>query len=88
MSALLNSRSIMAQFLTSDFCCFCLVPHQTWLLAAQQSQLNPDLKEPSFKFIWTARQVCSFYSGADGELNGRGGEPFYWKGFDKNNTAE
>lgn len=40
-----------------------------------------------FKFMWTAGQSCSFYSVADGELNGKGGVPFDQKGFDKNNAT-
>jgi len=37
------------------------VPHHTEYLAAQKSQLASDLANPSFRFIWTARQGCQFY---------------------------
>ena len=37
-------------------------PHYTEFLAAEMRQLSPDLKKPSSKIVWTARQSCSFYS--------------------------
>ena len=36
--------------------------HHVEYLASSRNQLNPDLTLPSFRFVWTARQGCSFYS--------------------------
>ena len=47
------------------------LPHYTEFLAAQSGQLNPNLLEPSFKLVWTARQGCQFYTSRDPELRGR-----------------
>lgn len=43
------------------------MPHYTEYLAASRSQLAADLLQPSFKFVWTARQVCRFYAERDEE---------------------
>jgi hypothetical protein len=37
-------------------------PHYTEYLAAERKQLNPNLKKPSFKMIWTARQGNTYYT--------------------------
>jgi hypothetical protein len=37
-------------------------PHYTEYLAASKTQLNPDMRKPSFKMIWTTRQSVKFYS--------------------------
>ena len=37
-------------------------PHYTEYLAASRPQLQPNLKAPSFRFVWTARQGCQFYA--------------------------
>jgi len=44
------------------------LPHYTEYLAAQVTQLNPDLSKPSFKLVWTARQACSFYATNEDKL--------------------
>lgn len=44
------------------------LPHYTEYLAAQVTQLNPDLSKPSFKLVWTARQGCSFYATNENKL--------------------
>lgn len=35
--------------------------HYVEYVAASQRQLNPDLTQPNTRFVWTARQSCSFY---------------------------
>jgi hypothetical protein len=39
-----------------------MLGHHTEYLASSAAQLNPDLTQPSFKFVWTARQTCFFYA--------------------------
>jgi len=46
------------------------LPHFTEFLAAEKSQLNPDLSKPSYKMVWTSRQSCHFYSRRDKETRG------------------
>jgi hypothetical protein len=43
------------------------IPHHTEFLAADSSQLHPDLSQPNSMFMWTARQGCSFYSDREGD---------------------
>ena len=35
------------------------IPHYTLYLAAERSQLEPDLRKPSANFIWTSRGACT-----------------------------
>jgi hypothetical protein len=37
-------------------------PHYTEYLAAGKSQLNPDMRKPSFKMIWTTRNTVKYYT--------------------------
>jgi hypothetical protein len=55
------------------------LPHYTEFLAADQGQLNPNLTLPSFKFVWTARAGCSFYSDRDPELRGKPPDGGYFR---------
>jgi len=38
------------------------IPHHTEFLAAERGQLEKDLFKSSFRFVWTARGSCFFYS--------------------------
>lgn len=42
------------------------LPHYTEYLAAEQKQLK-DLSQPSFKIVWTARQLCYYYANRENE---------------------
>lgn len=37
-------------------------PHYTEFLAARSNALNPDLRKPSWRFVWTSRKGCNFYA--------------------------
>jgi hypothetical protein len=37
-------------------------PHYTEYLAASKRQLNPDMRKPSFKMIWTSRQSVNYFT--------------------------
>jgi hypothetical protein len=55
------------------------LPHYTEFLAASAGQLNPDLTQPSFRFVWTSRATCNFYSIRDPELQGKPPDGGYFR---------
>eukprot|EP00977_Amphora_coffeiformis_P009638 scaffold2219_cov177-Amphora_coffeaeformis.AAC.14 len=42
--------------------------HYVEYVAAVKNQLNPDMTQPNFRFVWTARQGCRFYSDREAQL--------------------